>query len=127
MVGVTSFDANKFNKGRFFVLDAIRVLVESTASKVEEATWKGTTDKAVINSELTFSQDEELITLPVSDLLVSEPASLDFGGFRNISSSPVLVPEKEIHAKWTFPNGTSVASSTQLVRIELRGFEFFMN
>lgn len=127
LVGTTTFDANKFNKGRFFIPDEIRVVVEGTATKVGEATWNSDADKAVVNSEIALSQDEEILTLPVSDLLTKLGGGNDNQGFRVISSAPVLVPEKEIKLRWTFPNGVGVDNSTvQFVRVEMRGIEFFI-
>lgn len=123
--GVTSLDANKFNKGRYFVIDEVRVLVDGTAEKPAEATWKAKANKAVVNSELSIAQDEELLRLPVSDILAENGAQLENSGFRAVSSAPVLIPEKEINIRWEFPDGVGVDSSTtQLVRVEFRGFEF---
>lgn len=125
--GVTSFDANKLNKGRYFVIDAMRVLTDGSADSVKTAKWNSEADKAIINSELSISQDEELLNLPVSDL-ISKINVQDNKGFRPIASAPVIVPEKEINMRWVYPNGVNVDSSTtQLVRIELRGFEFFVS
>lgn len=128
LTGITSFDANKFNKGRHFVIDGIRVLVEGTANKIEEGVWKGDADKAIVNSEIIIAQDEDLLIVPASDLLCKKIGETEDGGFRSIASAPVLMPEKEINISWRFPNGVSVDSgTTQFVRIEYRGFEFLTN
>ena len=128
LVGDTSFDANKFNKGRYFVIDGIRVLVEDKADSFHESNWKSAPNSAILNSELKISQDEDLLVLPVSDLVYTKISVGEDNGFRSIASAPVIVPEKEINISWQFPQGASVPSSqTQFVRIELRGFEFFTN
>lgn len=128
ITGDTSFDANKFNKGRHFVIDSIRVLVEGTAEKVQEATWDGKAHKSVVNSEISLFQDEEILRLPVSDLLDKLNYQNQNQGFRPVSSAPVIVPEKEFNIIWDFPkSSTGVGESEkQLIRIELRGFEFFI-
>ncbi|WP_454974318.1 hypothetical protein [Capnocytophaga gingivalis] len=128
LVGDTSFDANKFNKGRYFVIDGIRVLVEDKADSLHESNWKSAPNSAILNSELKISQDEDLLVLPVSDLVYTKISVGEDNGFRSIASAPVIVPEKEINISWQFPQGASVPSTqTQFVRIELRGFEFFTN
>ncbi|MFC2399000.1 MAG: hypothetical protein ACFNP4_06780 [Capnocytophaga gingivalis] len=128
LVGDTSFDANKFNKGRYFVIDGIRVLTEDKASSLHESNWKSAPNSAILNSELKISQDEDLLVLPVSDLVYTKISVGEDNGFRSIASAPVIVPEKEINFSWQFPQGASVPSDqTQFVRIELRGFEFFTN
>ena len=105
----------------------MRVLTDGSADSVKTAKWNSEADKAIINSELSISQDEELLLLPVSDL-ISKINVQDNKGFRPIASAPVIVPEKEINMRWVYPNGVNVDSSTtQLVRIELRGFEFFVS
>lgn len=127
LVGVTSFDANKFNKGRHFVVDGIRILIEGTATDVKEASWKSTPDKAILNSEITISQDSDIITLPVTDLIAPNYQTIQEGGFRSIASAPVLLPEQEFQITWEFPDGVGVDNAqVQLVRIELRGFEFMV-
>lgn len=126
LTGITSLDANKFNKGRHFVIDGIRVIIEATASDAKEASWKSNPDKAILNSELTISQDGDIITLPLTDLVAPNFQTSQEGGFRSIASAPVLLPEQEFQFSWEFPDGVGVDSSTtQLVRIEFRGFEFF--
>lgn len=126
--GVTSFDANKFNKGRYFVIDAIRVMVDNQADSVGKSVWKSEADKAVVNSEISIAQDEELLRLPVSDLLANKYLELEEGGYRPVASAPVLIPEKDIVIRWEFPDGVSVDSgTTQFVRLEFRGFEFLVD
>ncbi len=125
LTGITSFDANKFNKGRHFVVDGIRVLSETTANKAEEGAWASDLDKALVNAELIISQDEELITLPISDLMTKKIGEIEDGGFRPIASAPVIMPEKEFNVSLRFPNGVSVAGTTNFIRVEFRGFEFF--
>ena len=56
LVGETSFDANKLNKGRYFVVDSARVLVEDQAGSLNEANWKSDAHPAVLNSEFKISQ-----------------------------------------------------------------------
>lgn len=128
LVGETSFDANKLNKGRYFVIDGIRVLTEDTATTLHEAKWKSEAHAAIVNSELKIAQDEDLLLLPVSDLL-TQLIGINSGDiFRSIASAPVIVPEKEINISWQFPQGASVPTTKeQFVRIELRGFEFLTN
>ena len=128
LVGETSFDANKLNKGRYFVIDSIRILIEDTATNLHEAAWKSSAHGAIVNSELKIAQDEDLLLLPVSDLL-SQLFGINSGdNFRSIASAPVIVPEKEINISWQFPQGASVPTTKeQFVRIELRGFEFLTN
>ena len=95
---------------------------------LHESDWKGAPNSAILNSELKISQDEDLLVLPVSDLVYTKISEGEDNGFRSIASAPVIVPEKEINISWQFPQGASVPSSqTQFVRIELRGFEFFTN
>lgn len=125
LVGLTSFDANKFNKGRHFVIDGIRVLSETTATKAEEGTWKSDFDKGLINAELIIEQDEELITLPLSDLLCKKNGEVEGGNFRSVASAPTIMPEKEFNVRLKFPVGVNVADTTNFLRVEFRGFEFF--
>jgi hypothetical protein len=128
LVGETSFDANKLNKGRYFVIDAARVLIEDKADSLKDANWKSQALASVLNSEFKIAQDEDLLLLPVSDLLYTRIGQGDENGFRCIASAPVIVPEKEINLSWQFPQGANVPDSqTQFVRIELRGFEFLTN
>ena len=85
LVGDTSFDANKFNKGRFFVIDGIRVLIEDTANSLHEANWKSSANVAILNSELKIAQDEDLLVLPVSDLVYTKISEGNDNGFRSIA------------------------------------------
>ena len=79
-------------------------------------------------TQIKIAQDEDLLILPVSDLVYTKNGSGEDNGFRSIASVPVIAPEKEINISWQFPQGASVpATQTQFVRIELRGFEFFTN
>ena len=72
LVGETSFDANKLNKGRYFVVDSARVLVEDQAGSLKEAHWKSEAHPAVLNSEFKIAQDEDLLLLPLSDLVYTK-------------------------------------------------------
>ena len=104
------------------------MLVEDQAGSLKEAHWKSEAHPAVLNSEFKIAQDEDLLLLPLSDLVYTKITQGDENGFRSIASAPVIVPEKEINLSWQFPQGANVpVSQTQFVRIELRGFEFLVN
>jgi len=95
---------------------------------LQEANWKSEAYAAILNSEIKIAQDEDLLILPISDLVYTKNGSGEDNGFRSIASAPVIVPEKEINISWQFPQGVGVpVTQTQFVRIELRGFEFFTN
>lgn len=122
--GTTSFDSNKLNKGRYLVIDGIRVLTDTTTEKTGEAKWESEADKAIVNSELEINQDGTLLKIPASDIL-SKLGKYEEGGFRTISTAPTIVPDVAFEFNWIFPNGVTVPATDNLVRIEIRVIEVF--
>jgi|GEM_PF-367801 len=124
-VGVTNLDGNKFNKGRYVVIDGLRVLGENTATDLGKAKWLSELHPALKNSELRIMQDGVLLDMPVSDLHNEGNGSSNDDDFRDIVTAPIIMPEIEFKYDWVFPKGETVPSTvaSALVRIEARVIE----
>lgn len=125
--GITNFDGNKLNKGRYVVIDSLRVLGESTATDLGKAKWVSELHPALKNSELRIMQDGILLDMPVTDLHNEGNGSSNDDDFRDIVTAPIIMPEVDFKYDWVFPKGETVPSSvtSSLVRIEARVIEIF--
>lgn len=126
-VGVTNLDGNKLNAGRDYVIDGVRVLVDSSnATDIKKGTWIPANginlDPAFLNAEFVLEQDgHALIDMPITDLAGEGDAQ---NLFREISTSPLIRSNMEFTMKIVYPKGVSVdAVTAHNVRFEFRAHQ----
>lgn len=123
-VGVTNLDGNRLNAGRDYIIDGIRVLKGTTASanvRNEKYTTAGVLVEALQNAELRIKQGGNiLMDLPMSDVFNGSQNEL----FRNISTSPLIVSNKEFEFEIEYPKGVSVPADADMnIRFEFRAHQ----
>lgn len=123
-VGITNLDGNKLNSGRDYVIDGVRILVDSSDSAdLKKGTWvpaNGTNvDPAFLNAEFRLKQEGNvLIDMPITDLSGEGDVQ---NLFRAISTSPLLRSNLEFEMEIDYPKGTTVDNATACnVRFEFR-------
>lgn len=127
--GITNFDGNRLDSGRYVAIDGIRILAENTnALTINTANWTATPAAVLLNSELQIFQGEDLFTIPCSELfnLHKGASTSNDEDFRQISHIPVLKPDVPFKINWKFPNGSSLptdSSYTGFVKLEFRCHE----
>ena len=87
-VGVTNFEnGNSLPEGKEFLVSAIRVLFETTATEINLSTFKSAAPVAFKNGELTVSQDGQGILFQTSgtDVCNSAAATSNDDDFREIT------------------------------------------
>lgn len=126
-VGVTNLDGNKLNAGRDYVIDGIRVLLDTTNSAaLGSASWSKLESAefpaAFQNAELVIEQDGNVLVdnMPMTDLA-------DGGGFekfREISTTPLIRSNMEFTIKIVYPKGVAVSAATDKnIRFEFRAHQ----
>lgn len=132
--GVTNFDGNRLEAGRYFVLDGVKVLygeADDTA-KVYEVAYKDASQveiPAVLQaSELVVRQNGEIIVkLPMSSIFEAEKRSDD--NYRVLGALAVLQPLKTVEISIETPIGSTITPITpgkkSFVSVLFRGFETF--
>ncbi|UUC45577.1 hypothetical protein [Flavobacterium cerinum] len=125
--GTTNFDGNTLNKGRYLVIDSLRVLGEDTATEFGKAKWKSELDPVSKNSELRIHQDGILVDMPVTDFHNEGQSSSNDDDFRDIVTAPIIMPETVYGFTWNFPKGQTVSNTltSALIRIEARCIQIF--
>lgn len=125
-VGVTNLDGNKLNAGRDYVIDGIRVLLDSANSAtLSSADWTAVDiadfPVAFQNAELQIEQDGNiLVDMPMSDLADGK----GFEKFREISTTPLIRSNLEFTIKIIYPKGVAVSSATDKnIRFEFRAHQ----
>lgn len=123
-VGITNLDGNKLNSGRDYVIDGVRVLVDSASkADIKTSTWvpaNGTNlDPAFLNAEFRLKQEGNvLIDMPITDLSGEGDVQ---NLFRAISTSPLLRSNLEFEMEIEYPKGTTVDNAAaHNVRFEFR-------
>lgn len=127
--GITNFDGNKLDPGRYIVIDGVRALAETAASTtVGTANWDSAPQVALKNSELVITQNEEIFRIPANEIfnLHRSNAVNNADDFREISHMPIIKPDAVYKIEWVFPNEGGVPGTvdTSLVRLEFRAHEF---
>lgn len=128
--GVTNLDGEgQLAKGRFIVFDSIRGLVERLAEEFGKAMWKGEAPAALKNASLKISQGQDILYIPMTDLLNNYTSTSNDDDYRELSHMPMLLDQKEYTIQLIFPKGESVVTGVDnscLLRLEMRATEFFV-
>lgn len=130
-VGVTNFDGNRLEAGRFFVIDAVTILYGEDAAGKKP--WEVDYDKklpAVLkNSILVVRQNGEVITkLPIVSI-DNAKANNQENGYRRLGALAILEPNQPVDITFETPAGSSITPSgnnKSYVSVLLRGFETYL-
>lgn len=126
LVGITNLDGNKLDAGRDYIIDGARILFGNDNDPVEAQNWQSgrTCPDALKNAEIRILQGSKVIfDMPVSDLIYNESAS-GITEFRSVSTSPLLVSNKEFEIEIEFPSGQSIPSADKsFARLEFRAHQ----
>jgi hypothetical protein len=125
-VGVTNLDGNKLNSGRDYIIDGIRVLygknVAETNLNNEKWLDPNTVELPAVlqNAEIRIKQGENvLLDMPLRDLYENPDAA-----FRSISTSPLIISNKEFEFEIQFPTSVSVPTDLPYnIRFEMRAHQ----
>ena len=135
-LGVTNFEGNKLNAGKFFTIDGVKISVAyaENGQPWRQSSVSNVVDYAqdLLDAELVVKQGERiLIKLPVFDIVDSSrnPSSKDNMDFREISTFPVLAPNEpfeiniEHKSNAIYPTYDPETIKVN-VRVDFRGHEF---
>lgn len=127
LVGITNLDGNKLDAGRDYIIDSARILFgEDQSDPIEGQDWMAGSrcPEAFKNAEIRILQGSKVVLdMPITDLVYSADASGNTL-FRPISTSPLLVSNKEFEIEIEFPNGQTVTSdSKSFARLEFRAHQ----
>jgi hypothetical protein len=107
-VGITDFDGNKLPKGHYIVINAIAGYAETTAATPKAATWAGTPNVVLSNSNLIVEQDRKIIETAMQHIF---NANLGKGAmqddFYQLADGNVILPEQEFKVSLQAPTGTA--------------------
>ena len=129
-VGVTNFDGNRLDNGRFFVIDAITLLYGEAAAnkKVWEVDYNKEVPAELKASHLVVRQNGEVITkLPVASI---ENAKKSQEFYRRLGALAVIEPTQTVDVTIETPAGSTItpanASDKSFVQVLLKGFETYI-
>lgn len=129
-VGVTNFDGNRLDNGRFFVIDAITLLYGEAAAnkKVWEVDYNKEVPAELKASHLVVRQNGEVITkLPVASI---ENAKKSQEFYRRLGALAVIEPTQTVDVTIETPAGSTITpaneSDKSFVQVLLKGFETYI-
>ena len=129
--GVTNFDGNRLENGRFFVIDGITILYgeDDASKKVWEVDYKKDLPAVLLSSDFVLRQNGEVIVkLPVS--AIENAKKTDDYYYRVLGALAVIEPTQTIEMMIETPVGSSITPATSghksFVRVLLRGFETYV-
>ena len=125
-VGVTNFDGNSLQVGRFFVANAITLQYGEAAAdkKVWEVDYKDELPAVLLASHLVLRQNgEALIKLPVSAI---QNAKKTESYYRFLEALALIEPQSTVELLVETPQGSTITpsgSNVSFVRVLVKGFE----
>jgi hypothetical protein len=126
LIGITNLDGNKLDAGRDYIIDGARILFGNDTEPIEAQNWQGgqSCPDPLKNAEIRILQGSKVILdMPITDLIYSSDSN-GMTQFRPISTSPLLVSNKEFEIEIEFPNGQTVTSVTKsFARLEFRAHQ----
>ena len=126
IVGVTNLDGNKLDAGRDYIIDGARILFGSDNEAIGAQNWQGgqSCPDVLKNAEIRILQGSRVVLdMPITDLVYSSDSN-GMTQFRPISTSPLLVSNKEFEIEIEFPDGQSVPNlAKSFARLEFRAHQ----
>ena len=129
--GVTNFDGNRLENGRFFVIDGVTILYGEAAdgTKVWDVTYNKALPAVLQSSDFVVRQNGEIIVkLPVAAIENAKKSTEDY--YRVLGALAVIEPTQTIEMMIETPVGSSITPATSghksFVRVLLRGFETYV-
>lgn len=129
--GVTNFDGNRLENGRFFVIDGVTILYGEAAAgtKVWDVNYNKALPAVLQSSDFVVRQNGEIIVkLPVAAIENAKKSTEDY--YRVLGALAVIEPTQTIEMMIETPVGSSITPTTSgdksFVRVLLRGFETYV-
>lgn len=129
-VGVTNFDGNRLDNGRFFVIEAVTLLYgEADASKkVWEVAYKKEPPAELLASTLVLRQNGEVIVkLPIVSI---NNAKRSDEYYRRLGALALIEPTQTVDVTIESPAGSSITPANSgdksFVQVLFKGFETYM-
>ena len=129
-VGVTNFDGNRLDNGRFFVIDAVTVKYgeADAGKKVWEVAYNKELPAELLASHLVVRQNGEVIVkLPISSIDNAKKSD-DF--YRKLGALAVIEPTQTVDVTIETPAGSTITPATSgeksFVQVLLKGFETYI-
>ena len=129
--GVTNFDGNRLENGRFFVIDGVTILYGEAAAgtKVWDVNYNKALPAVLQSSDFVVRQNGEIIVkLPVAAIENAKNSTEDY--YRVLGALAVIEPTQTIEMMIETPVGSSITPTTSgdksFVRVLLRGFETYV-
>lgn len=130
-VGVTNFDGNRLETGRFFIIDALTLLYGEAGAdkKVWEVDYTKPLPAVLKSANFILRQNgETIIKLPISSIAQAQKNDSE-NGYRRLGALALLEPNQTVEASIEFPAGSSITPSgnnKSFVSVLLRGFETYL-
>ncbi len=129
-IGVTNFDGNRLENGRFFVIDGVTVQYGEAADskKVFEVDYKDDVPAVLAASHLVLRQNGEVIVkLPISSI---QNAKKTDNFYRKLGALALIEPTQTVELSIETPSGSSITtangSDKSFVRVLFKGFETYV-
>ena len=129
--GVTNFDGNRLENGRFFVIDGVTILYGEAAAgtKVWDVNYNKALPAVLQSSDFVVRQNGEIIVkLLVAAIENAKKSTEDY--YRVLGALAVIEPTQTIEMMIETPVGSSITPTTSgdksFVRVLLRGFETYV-
>lgn len=129
-VGVTNFDGNRLEQGRYFVINAVTLLYGEAGAdkKVWEVDYSKPIPAVLLSSHLVVRQNGETIAkLPISSIANAQKTE---HFYRNLEALAVIEPTQTIELMVETPQGSNITPATSgdksFVRVLLKGFETYL-
>lgn len=128
--GVTNFDGNRLEQGRYFVINAVTILYGEAAAdkKVWEVDYTKKLPAELLSSHLVVRQNgETIVKLPISSI---NNAKQSDAFYRQLEALAVIEPTQTVELMIETPQGSSItptnSSDKSFVRVLLKGFETYL-
>ncbi|WP_172916615.1 hypothetical protein [Capnocytophaga canis] len=129
-IGVTNFDGNRLDAGRFFIIEAVTVQYGEAADtkKVWEVKYDDKMPEVLEASHLVLRQNGEvLIKLPISAIQNAKKMETFY---RKLGALALIEPTQTVELTIDTPSGSSITTSNgsdkSFVRVLFKGFETYL-
>ena len=131
-VGVTNFDGNRLESGRFFVIEAISILYGEAAAgtKVWDVKYEeGNLPPQLRASHAVVRQNGDVILrLPVESIFRAQKSATE--KYRKLGALAVLEPNQTIEITVETPQGSTITPATSghesFISFMLKGYETYL-
>ncbi|CEN51301.1 hypothetical protein [Capnocytophaga canis] len=129
-IGVTNFDGNRLDAGRFFIIEAVTVQYGEAADtkKVWEVKYGDKMPEVLESSHLVLRQNGEvLVKLPISAIQNAKKMETFY---RKLGALALIEPTQTVELTIDTPSGSSITTSNgsdkSFVRVLFKGFETYL-